>query len=91
MKRKRIGFICSSSNYNEDRIKYKKLRSEYIKTEHNKNIEIVKEISSHIVIDDNKITISKHKQAYIKVFGKLMPITQEEANNLSTNITIIWQ
>lgn len=90
-KRKRIGFICSSSNYNEDHSKYKKLRSEYIKAEHNRNIEIVKEISSKITIEENKITVTQHKQAYIKVFGKLIPITQEEANNLPTNITIIWQ
>lgn len=89
-KRPRINIICSSSNYEETTKKYKKLRFNYLQTIHQNNIELIEEIKSTIVIDENKITITKNKQAYIKVFGKLMPITNEEANNLS-NMTIIWE
>lgn len=89
-KRPRINIICSSSNYKETAKKYKHLRFNYLQTIHQNNIELIEEIKSTIVIDENKISITKNKQAYIKVFGKLMPITNEEANNLS-NMTIIWE
>lgn len=90
MKRPRINIICSSSNYEESAKKYKKLRTNYLQSIHNNNLELIEEIKSKIVIDENKITISQHKQAYIKVFGKLMPITNKEASTLS-NMTIIWE
>ena len=91
MKRSRINIICSSSNYEESAKKYKKLRTNYLQSIHNNNLELIEEIKSKIVIDENKITISQHKQAYIKVFGKLMPIAQNDITNLPKNITIIWQ
>lgn len=91
MKRPRINIICSSSNYEETAKKYRKLRANYLQTIHNNNIELIEEIKSKIVIDENKITVTQHKQAYIKVFGTLVPITKEEANNLPSNITIIWE
>ena len=89
-KKPRINIICSSSNYEETAKKYKQLRFNYLQTIHNNNIELIKEIKSKIVIDENKISITKHKQAYIKVFGTLIPITNKEASTLS-NMTIIWE
>ena len=87
----RINIVCRGSDYKNSINKYKQLREEYIKCEHIKNADIIQEISSHIVIDNNRLTVTQHKQAYIRVFGNLLPITQEEVNNLPSNITIIWE
>lgn len=89
-KKPRINIICSSSNYEESSKKYKKLRMNYLQSIHNNNLELIEEISSKIVIDNNSISITNKKQAYIKVFGTLIPITNKEASTLS-NMTIIWE
>lgn len=90
-KKPRINIICSSSNYEESAKKYKQLRAGYLQIIHNNNIELIEDITSKIVIDNNKISITKNKQAYIKIFGKLIPITNEEIHSVPNNITIIWE
>lgn len=68
--------LCSSDNY----VISKKLHKAFLIEEHNKNAVIIEHI------------ITKHstKKAYVKCFGKLMPITVEEAKELGTAITVIW-
>lgn len=91
-KRPRINIICSSSNYEESLKKYKKLRTAYIQQFHNNNIEIIEEISNRIVIEPHSVSITKHKKAYVKAFGKLIPVPLEKVNELAKtpDIVIIW-
>ena len=67
---------CSSDNY----IISKRIHKDFLIEEHNKNAVVLEHI------------IEKHstKKAYVKCFGKLMPITVEEAKELGTAVTVIW-
>ena len=67
--------VASSNNYHV----FKKTKREYLTREHEKNQEEIKTISACIHI----------KMPYTIVFGKLMPLTVEEAN--TTTLKIIWQ
>lgn len=91
-KRPRINIICSSSNYEESIKKYRELRTAYIQQFHNNNIAIIEEISNRIVIEPHSISITKHKKAYVKAFGKLIPVPIEKVNELAKtpDIVIIW-
>lgn len=92
-KRRRINIICSSDNYKESRKKYSQLRANYLQQFHNNNIEIIEKIRNEIVVEPHSISITTHKKAYVKCFGKLLPITIEDAERLSKtpDIIIIWQ
>ena len=68
--------ICSSKNYKQS----KKLHMDMLKRNHEVFMEMV--IKEEIVIK---------KQAYIKVFGKLMAITPSEIEIYETEMTIIWK
>ena len=68
--------VCSSKNYEQS----KKLHMDMLKRNHKVFMEMV--IKGEIVIK---------KQAYIKVFGKLMAITPSEAARLEKIMTIIWK
>lgn len=57
--------IASSSNYRRSR----ELHTEYIKEFHNKHIEEIRVISAEIIVKQQK---------YIRVFGKLIPVSEEE-------------
>ena len=62
-KRFKITRITSSDNYKLS----KRIHSQYLKEWHNANIEIITEIS--LVIKEQK---------YVRVFGELIPISEEE-------------
>lgn len=70
-KRFKITRITSSDNYKLS----KKIHSQYLKEWHNTNIEAITEIS--LVIKEQK---------YIRVFGELIPISEEELRTHSTLI-----
>ena len=55
MKRPRINIICSSSNYEESAKKYKKLRTNYLQSIHNNNLELIEEIKSKIETETKKL------------------------------------
>lgn len=69
MKRPRISRICSSSNYTASRHAHQ----EYIREEHEKNKNLITEIT--------KVTVVKR---YVMCFGKQIEITAEEAYKLKT-------
>ena len=89
LKRPRINRICSSKDYKHSREQYK----EYLHINHERNVEIIQKITSEIVITPKSIDITIHKKPYVKCFGKLMPITIEDAERLSKtpDIVILWQ
>ena len=62
-KRFKASRIASSDNYELSR----RIHSQYLKRWHNANIEVITEIS--LVIKEQK---------YIRVFGELIPISEEE-------------
>lgn len=64
-KRFKITRITSSDNYKLS----KKIHSQYLKEWHNTNIEVITEITTSLVIKEQK---------YIRVFGELIPISEEE-------------
>ena len=68
--------VCSSDNY----ILSKRLHKAFLVEEHNKNAVVIEHI-----IEKNST-----KKAYVKCFGKLMPITIEEAEKIGTAVTVIW-
>ena len=68
--------ICSSKNYKQS----KKLHMDMLKRNHKVFMEMV--MKEEIVIK---------KQAYIKVFGKLMAITPSEVIRFEKEMTIIWK
>lgn len=71
----KVNRICSSENYELSR----KYHIDYLKKEHLKNIEIIESMEIKIV-----------KKAYVRCFGELVPITEEEAKMLKT-MTIIYK
>ena len=68
--------ICSSDNY----ILSKRVHIRSIINFHNKNKALVETIIEKRV----------HKIPYVKVFGKLVQISIEEATQIDTTITVIW-
>lgn len=74
--RKRINRNClaSSENYEASR----RLHTEYIQEQHEKNIKEVEIISASIIVK---------RQKYISVFGKLIPVSESELSIHSTLIT----
>ena len=70
-KRFKAARIASSDNYELSR----RIHSQYLKRWHDANIEIITEIS--LVIKEQK---------YIRVFGELIPISEEELRAHSTLI-----
>lgn len=75
--RKRINRNClaSSENYEASR----RLHTEYIQEQHEKNVREIEIISTSVIIK---------KQKYICVFGKLVPVTDEEISLHSTLISV---
>jgi hypothetical protein len=71
----KVNRLCSSENYEASKRVHKR---DIIKS-HNENQEIINNITSSI------------KQAYISVFGKLMPITEEEVIKIQNSYTIIYK
>lgn len=68
--------VCSSKNYEQS----KRLHMDMLRRNHKVFMEMV--IKGEIVIK---------KQAYIKVFGKLMAITPSEVIRFEKEMTIIWK
>lgn len=68
--------IASSDHY-EWSLRYHR---KYLLREHFKNIEIF-----------SSITVTVKKRAFVKCFGKLVPITDEQAREFSKDMNIIWQ
>ena len=68
--------ICSSDNY----ILSKRVHVRSIIDFHNNNKALVETIIEKRV----------HKIPYVKVFGKLVQISIEEATQIDTTITVIW-
>lgn len=71
-KRFKASRIASSDNYELSR----RIHSQYLKRWHNANIEVITEVTTSLVI----------KQKYIRVFGELIPISEEELRTHSTLI-----
>lgn len=71
-KRFKASRIASSDNYELSR----RIHSQYLKRWHNANIEVITEVTTSLVI----------KQKYIRVFGELIPISEEELRIHSTLI-----
>lgn len=65
-KRFKAAKIASSDNYELSR----RTHSQYLKRWHNANIEVITEITTSLVI--------KEQKKYIRVFGELIPISEEE-------------
>lgn len=70
-KRFKAARIASSDNYELSR----RIHSQYLKRWHNANIEVITEITTLI-----------KEQKYIRVFGELIPISEEELRTHSTLI-----
>ena len=64
-KRFKAARIASSDIYELSR----RIHSQYLKRWHNANIEVITEITTSLVIKEQK---------YIRVFGELIPISEEE-------------
>ena len=69
--------VCSSDNYELS----KRIHVQYIKEEHCKNVTYIEKF-----VEANYV-----KKAYIKCFGKLVPITLEEVHKVERSLTIIWK
>ena len=70
--------ICSGTNYEMSR----ELGKKYLEEKHESHIEEIQIISSRITIK---------KAAYVSCFGRLIPISYEEAEALSVSVKIIWK
>lgn len=68
--------VCSSQNYTQS----KKLHREMLERNHDTLTQMI--IREEIIIK---------KQAYVKVFGELMPLSQEEVIRLEKEVTIIYK
>lgn len=68
--------ICSSDNYNLSR----KIHKAFLMEEHKENTVILEQI----------ITENSTKKAYVKCFGKLIPLTKDEVCKMEESITVIW-
>lgn len=72
-KRFKAARIASSDNYEL----FRRIHSQYLKRWHNANIEVITEITTSLVIKEQK---------YIRVFGELIPISEEELRAHNTLI-----
>lgn len=70
-----INMVCSSSNYELTR----QIHIYHLNKEHNNRMKEIAKITTTIKIP------------YVKVFGKLIQITKEEANKLNKDVVIIWK
>lgn len=70
--------ICSSDNYKLS----KEIHKEYIIEQHYKN---------HVIVEQITSTTCIKKKAYVRCFGKLMPVTQEEITKIENSVNIIWK
>lgn len=70
--------ICSGADYEMSR----ELGKKYLEEKHESRIEEIQVISSRITIK---------KAAYVSCFGKLIPVSYEEAEILSTSVKIVWK
>lgn len=70
--------ICSGIDYEVSR----ELGKKYLEEKHESHIEEIQIISSRITIK---------KAAYVSCFGRLIPISYEEAEALSVSVKIIWK
>ena len=77
-KRFRRSRICSGTNYEVSR----ELGRQYLTEKHESHIEEIQIISSRITVK---------KAAYVSCFGRLIPISYEEAEALSVSVKIIWK
>ena len=77
-KRLRRSRICSGTNYEVS----KELGRKYLAEKRESRIEEIQIISSRITIK---------KAAYVSCFGRLIPISYEEAEALSVSVKIIWK
>ena len=75
--RKRINRNClaSSENYEAS----KKIHSDFLKEQHEKNVKEVEVISASIIVK---------RQKYISVFGKLISVSESELTLHSTLISV---
>lgn len=74
-KRFKINRLASSDNYELSR----RTHAQYIENWHNDNIETITEITTSLVVN---------KQKYIRVFGELIPISEEEMKIHNTLIIV---
>lgn len=74
-KRFKMSRIASSDNYELSR----KIHAMYLQRFHEENIEVITEIPSTLVIKEQK---------YIRVFGKLIPVSEEELRIHNTLISV---
>lgn len=72
-KRFKINRLVSSDNYE------RRIHAQYIENWHNDNIETITEITTSLVVN---------KQKYIRVFGELIPISEEEMKIHNTLIIV---
>lgn len=74
-KRFKINRLAFSDNYELSR----RIHAQYIENWHNDNIETITEITTSLVVN---------KQKYIRVFGELIPISEEEMKIHNTLIIV---
>jgi hypothetical protein len=67
--------ICSTEDYHDS----KKRHIAYIQREHNNNKSII-----------DKIMPTLKKEAYVKCFGKLIHISQNQASKMENSVDIIY-
>lgn len=82
-KRFKMSRIASSDNYELSRkihaMYLQRFHAMYLQRFHEENIEVITEISSTLVIKEQK---------YIRVFGKLIPVSEEELRIHNTLISV---
>lgn len=74
-KRFKMSRLASSDNYELSR----RIHAQHIENWHNDNIETITEITTSLVVN---------KQKYIRVFGELIPISEEEMKIHNTLIIV---
>lgn len=75
-KKFKINRIASSDNYSLSRKVYR----QYLENCHKANVEVIEQMTSSLVIK---------KQKYVAVFGKLVPVSEEELRIHNTTTLII--
>lgn len=72
----KVDRICSSDNYTLSR----KIHKAFLMEEHKENTVAIKQI----------FTETSTKKAYVKCFGKLIPLTENEVYKIEESVTVIW-
>lgn len=72
----KVDRICSSDNYTLSR----KIHKAFLMEKHLENTVITKQV----------ITENSTKKAYVKCFGKLIPLTEHEVYKIEESVTVIW-